>query len=146
MTTTIQTSRFGSLDIDRDKIITLTTPFLGFAAERQFILLPHGPGSAFWWLQAVDNPDLAFVVISPAVINQQYQPAIPQSCQQELQATDQNELEILIILTIPKGQPTAMTANLLGPIALNPVRKLAKQILLDPARYNPCWPVMPEDR
>ncbi len=142
MTTTIQTSRFGSLDIEDDKIITMATPFLGFAAERQFILLPHGPSSAFWWLQAVGNPDLAFVVIQPAVINQQYQPAIPQHYQQELQATEQSELEILVILTIPKGQPEAMTANLLGPIALNPVKKLAKQILLDPSHYDPCWPVM----
>ena len=142
MTTTIQTSRFGRLDIDEDKIITLTTPFLGFADERQFILLPHGPESAFWLLQAVANPDLAFVVIQPAVINQQYQPAIPTHCQQELQAAGQNELEILVILTIPKGQPEAMTANLLGPVALNPTKKLAKQVLLDPSQYDPCWPVM----
>lgn len=142
MTTTIQTSRFGSLDIDEDKIITMTTPFLGFAAERQFILLPHGPESAFWWLQSVANPNLAFVVIQPAAINQQYQPAIPPHCQQELQAAAQNELEILVILTIPKGQPEAMTANLLGPVALNPVKKLAKQVLLDPSLYDPCWPVM----
>jgi len=142
MTTTIQTSRFGSLDIDEDKIITMATPFLGFAAERQFILLPHGPGSAFWWLQAVENPDLAFVVIQPAVINQHYQPAIPPHCQQELQATDPSELELLVILTIPKGQPEAMTANLLAPVALNPAQKLAKQILLDPSQYDPCWPVM----
>jgi len=142
MTTTIQSSRFGSLDIDEDKIIAMTTPFLGFPAERQFILLPHGPQSAFWWLQAVGNPDLAFVVIQPAVINKQYQPAIPLRCQQELQAADQNELEILVILTIPKGQPEAMTANLLAPVALNPTKKLAKQILLDPSQYDPCWPVM----
>lgn len=142
MTTTITTSRFGTLDIDEDKIITMTTPFLGFAEERRFILLPHGPGSAFWWLQAVDNPDLAFVVIQPAVVNPQYQPAIPLHCQQELQAAGQSDLEILIILTIPKGQPEAMTANLLGPLILNPIKKLAKQTLLDPTRYDPCWPVM----
>lgn len=142
MTTTIKTSRFGDLDINEDKIITMTTPFLGFAEERRFILLPHAPDSAFWWLQAVDNPELAFVVIQPAVINQHYQPALPLHCQQELQAEDQRDLEILLILTIPKGHPEAMTANLLGPVALNPAKKLAKQILLDPVQYDPCWPIM----
>jgi len=140
--TSINTSRFGSLDIDHDKVITLTTPLLGFPDERQFILVPHGPDSAFWWLQAVANPALAFVVISPAVLNPDYHPSIPPACQQELQATTASDLELLIILTIPNGQPTAMTANLLGPIALNPIKKLAKQILLDPAHYAPCWPVM----
>ena len=142
MTTTIQTSRFGRLDIDEEKIITMTTPLLGFAAERQFILLPHGPKSAFWWLQALDNPDLAFVVIQADTINPQYRPTIPDHFQRELQAADQGELELLVILTIPKGQPEAMTANLLGPVALNPVKKLAKQILLDPTRFDSCWPVM----
>jgi len=142
MTTTIQTSRFGAIDIDGDKIITMATPLLGFPAERHFILLPHGPGSAFWWLQSTDNPDLAFVVIQPGIINPSYRPAIPAHLQQELHAQGAEELEILVILTIPKGQPEAMTANLLGPVILNPTHKLAKQILLDPAAYDPCWPVM----
>lgn len=141
MTITIKTSRFGNLDINDDKIITMTTPFLGFAEERKFILLPHGPDSLFWWLQAVDNPDLAFVVIQPAVLTADYQPVIPLHCQQELQASGQGELELLVILTIPKGRPEAMTANLLGPVALNPDKKLAKQVLLDPAQFDPCWPV-----
>lgn len=142
MTTTIQTSRFGSLDISEEKIITMTTPLLGFAAEHRFILLPHGPDSVFWWLQAVDNPDLAFVVIQPARIAPEYRPAIAQHFQQELKVTNQNDLELLVILTIPKGRPEAMTANLLGPVVLNPVDQLAKQVLLDPAQYDPCWPVM----
>lgn len=144
MTKTIKTSRFGSFEIEEDKIITMTTPFLGFAEERHFILLPHGPGSAFWWLQAVDNPGLAFVVIQPAIINPSYQPAIPSHLQQELQCQDEHGLEILVILTIPKGQPEAMTANLLGPVILNPMKKLAKQLLLDPSVYDPCWPVFQE--
>lgn len=142
MTTTIQTSRFGPLDINEEKIITMTTPFLGFAEERRFILLPHGPDSVFWWLQSVDNPDLAFVVIQPAKIAPQFNPAIAPQLRQEVQAAESAELELLVILTIPKGRPEAMTANLLGPILLNPVKRLAKQILLDPAQYDPCWPVM----
>jgi flagellar assembly factor FliW len=142
MTITIQTCRFGPLDIDEEKIITMTTPFLGFTAERRFILLPHGPDSVFWWLQSVDNPDLAFVVIQPAKIVPQFQPAIPAQLRQEVQATTPEELEILVILTIPKGRPEEMTANLLGPVILNPIKRLAKQILLDPAQYDPCWPVM----
>ena len=142
MTTTIQTSRFGPLDINEEKIITMTTPFLGFAEERRFILLPHGPDSVFWWLQSVDNPDLAFVVIQPAKIAPQFNPTIAPQLRQELQAAEPAELEILVMLTIPKGRPEAMTANLLGPLLLNPVKRLAKQILLDPAQYDPCWPVM----
>ena len=141
-TTKITTSRFGEIEIIEEKIITMVSPFLGFPDERQFALLPHGPDSAFWWLQSIENPDLAFVVIQPAIINQEYQPAIPTTTLQELKATEREEVEILLILTIPQGHPEAMTANLLGPVILNAVQKMAKQILLDPAKYTPCWPVI----
>lgn len=140
-TTRVVTSRFGELEIIEDKVITMTTPFLGFPNERLFALLPHGPDSAFWWLQSMENPNLAFVVIQPAMINPLYQPVIPASALQELKAPTRQEVELLLILTIPQGQPEAMTANLLGPVVLNASRKLAKQVLLDPAQYSPCWPV-----
>ena len=141
----IQTTRFGELEINADKIITLTSPFLGFPSSLQFVLIPHSEDSAFWWLQAVDNPDLAFVVIRPSIITPHYQPEIPLTLFQELQAENHEEVELLAILTIPQGNPKAMTANLLGPVALNATKLLAKQILLDPNQYSACWPVFQQD-
>ena len=141
----IPTSRFGEIEIDADKIINMTSPFLGFPNERRFVLVPHGDDSAFWWLQAVDNPDLAFVVLQPAIINPQYAPTIPSSGFQELKANSPQEIELLVILTIPHGNPKQMTANLLGPVALNATKCLAKQILLDPNQYSSCWPVLQEN-
>ncbi len=138
----ISTSRFGEIEINQDKIITLTSPFLGFPDDNEFVLLPHGADSVFWWLQSVNNPELAFVVIQPAIINPQYSPSIHPSILMELEITNNQELDLLIILTIPNGQPEKMTANLLGPIVFNASKKLAKQTLLDPARHDACWPVM----
>lgn len=140
----IRTSRFGDIEINTDKIITLTSPFLGFADEKRFVLVPHGDESAFWWLQAVDNPNLAFVVLQPSLINPQYNPPIPNSVRIELQANSPEEIGLLVILTIPQGNPQKMTANLLGPVALNAAKCLAKQILLDPTIYSPCWPILQE--
>ena len=138
----ITTSRFGELEIDEDKIITMTSPFLGFANDYQFILLPHASKSPFWWLQAVNNPKLAFVVIQPILLDTSYKPEINSQVLQELQIINDQELEILVILTIPNGHPELMTANLLGPVAINTSKKLAKQVLLDPTLYNPCWPMV----
>jgi flagellar assembly factor FliW len=137
----IKTSRFGEIEINAAKIITMTSPFLGFPDEKRYVLVPHGAESAFWWLQAVDNPELAFVVIQPAIINPQYAPTIHPAVVQELQADSPEGIELLIILTIPRGNPEQMTANLLGPVALNATKRLAKQVLLDPAHYSSCWPV-----
>ncbi|NOX26147.1 MAG: flagellar assembly protein FliW [Deltaproteobacteria bacterium] len=138
---TISTSRFGAVEINDAKIINMTAPFLGFPDDREFILLPHAPNSPFWWLQAVNSPELAFVVIQPTLLDDSYRPKIGGNICRELQISKDEDLEILVILTIPKGRPEQMTANLLGPVVINISKKLARQVLLDPSYYSPCQPV-----
>lgn len=142
---TVLTSRFGALSIKPEKIITMTSPFLGFPDSTRFFVKPHGEESPFLWLQSLDDPKLAFVVLQAALLIPQYQPEISGLSRQELQASPEQPLEILLILTIPRDNPEGMTANLLGPVAINPQKRLAKQILQDPTRYDACWPVFTTD-
>lgn len=142
---TVSTSRFGQLSVNPEKIITMTSPFLGFPDSKRFIVKPHGEESPFLWLQSLDEPKLAFVTIQAALLIPQYQPEISSLTRQELQGVPDQPLEILLILTIPKDNPDGMTANLLGPVAVNPLKRLAKQILQDPMRYDACWPVFTMD-
>jgi len=142
---TVSTSRFGQLSVNPEKIITVTSPFLGFPDSRRFIVKPHGEESPFLWLQSLDDPKLAFVAIQAALLIPQYQPEISSLTRQELQGSPDQPLEILLILTVPKENPEGMTANLLGPVAINSQKRLAKQVLQDPTRYDACWPVFSVD-
>ncbi len=141
---TITTSRFGDIEVEQDKVITMTTPFLGFPDDKQFILRSHSTDSPFMWFQSLDNPNLAFVVIRAATIIPEYNPVIPKNIQEELGLSGQPH-DTLLVLTIPQGKPQDMTANLLGPIIVNPEKKLSCQLLLDPSRFDPCWPVFAKD-
>jgi len=141
---TVATTRFGTIEVDPGKIITFSTPFLGFPESRRFVLRPHGKDSPFFWLQSLENPDLAFVTINPALIAPTYQPNVLSLAREELDIDAADKLEILVILTIPKGNFQAMTANLLGPVVINPAKRLARQVLLDPIHYDPCWQVFQE--
>lgn len=142
---TVATSRFGKLTIRPENIITMASPFLGFPDSHHFILKPHGTESPFMWLQSLDEPHLAFVVTSAAILAPQYKPAIPALVRQELGATEDDPLEILLILTIPHGDPLKMTANLLGPVMINSQKRLAKQVVQDPKVFDHCWPVFVEE-
>ncbi len=141
---TIATSRFGDIEVEQDKIITMTTPFLGFPDDTEFIIRSHSKDSPFMWFQSVHNPGLAFVVIQATTVIPDYKPAIPQNIKEELKLSGKSH-DTLLVLTIPKGNPQDMTANLLGPIVLNPDNKLSCQILLDPNKFDPCWPVFAQD-
>lgn len=142
---TVATSRFGKLTIRPENIITMVSPFLGFPDSQHFILKPHGAESPFVWLQSLDEPGLAFVVTSAATLAPQYQPTIPALVRQELDAAENDPLEILLILTIPHGDPLKMTANLLGPVVINSQKRLAKQVVQDPKVFDHCWPVFIEE-
>jgi flagellar assembly factor FliW len=142
---TVSTSRFGEIKADPDKIITMTSPFLGFPESKHFILIPHGEDTPFMWLQSLDDAQLAFVVIPALPLVAEYQPELPAQARQELQAGAADELNILLLLTIPQSNPLKMTANLLGPLVINPEKRLAKQVILDPNKWDPRWPVFKDD-
>jgi len=139
--TIIKSSRFGEMVVDQERVITLTSTLPGFPETRRFALRQHSSKSPFMWLQSLDNPELAFVVIEAKRLVPLYDPEIPLGALRELGDSADHGLEMLLILAIPKGKPEAMTANLLGPLVINPATRLAKQVLLDPERYDPCWPV-----
>ncbi len=143
--TTMMTAKFGEITVDPKKIITMTTPFLGFPESLRFVLRPHGKDSPFVWLQSLDNPELAFVMINPQLLFPTYQPEIPPIILTELEVEETKKLELMVILTIPQGRVEEMTANLLGPVAINKDKQIAKQIPLDPTKYDPCWQVLIED-
>ncbi|MBU0483734.1 MAG: flagellar assembly protein FliW [Proteobacteria bacterium] len=138
----VKTSRFGEVEVDLDRVITLTSPLLGFPESRRFFLRAHGPDSPFMWLQSLDNPNLAFVVVQPLVVNPEYRPAVNMQVRTELEIKDDTEMDLMLILTIPAGRAKEMTANLLGPVVFNVRKRLARQMLLDPTRYDSTWRVL----
>ena len=141
----VNTSRFGAIEVELDRVITLTTPLLGFPDSSRFVLRPHSQDSPFMWLQSLDDPKLAFVVIQAASLLTEYNPSLPTPCREELQLNGSRPHDLLLLLTIPEGKPQDMTANLLGPLVINPTARLATQLLLDPAIYDPCWPVFSKE-
>ncbi|NPA49969.1 MAG: flagellar assembly protein FliW, partial [Thermodesulfobacteria bacterium] len=127
----IETTRFGKLKIDDSKIIFFPSGVLGFPTAKRYVLIPLTDDSPFLWLQAVDIPDLAFLVVFPKEIFEDYDPQIPLETLKDLHVQNGDELEILGIVTVPSNRPQEMTVNLMGPIIVNVDKKLAKQIVLD---------------
>jgi flagellar assembly factor FliW len=135
------TSRFGEIEVPAEKIITLISPLPGFPYSTAYTLRLHSENSPLMWLQSLEEPELAFVVVPPAVIRADYQPELPAAARQEIGDEAGDRLELLVILTIPHGRPQEMTANLLGPLVVNITRRLARQVVLDPTRFDPRWPI-----
>ncbi|MGO9146793.1 MAG: flagellar assembly protein FliW, partial [Desulfomonilia bacterium] len=115
----IETLRFGKIPIQEDKVITFPRGILGFAKNKQYILFPHSEGSPFFWLQSVEDGELAFVVMNPRLVKADYSVDVDENVMNELDVKQEAELEVVCIVTIPRQDPKHMTINLLGPIIIN---------------------------
>jgi flagellar assembly factor FliW len=100
---------------------------LGFEQFKHFALVTNPEEQPFLWLQAVEEPKLAFLVMSPFVVVPDYQPEIPEEEERALGLQGSNEMLIFNIVTMRGAQQA--TVNLKGPIVLNRRTLVAKQII-----------------
>jgi flagellar assembly factor FliW len=129
---TVPTSRFGDLQVAPGALITFADGLLGLPHARHFVAVPHGENSPFVWLQSADDPDLAFLLVPPALVAPDYSPPLPA----DIAAPNdpQDTIAWWAIITVPAGRPRDMTANLLGPLVI--VGNAGWQIVLEDAhRY-----------
>ena len=131
-------TRFGVLKVPTEALLTFPSGLLGFPEWTQYAILDHDTDAPFKWLHCTEEASLAFVVIDPTSFHQDYRVTIsPEACS-EVKGNETDELSLAVILTIPSDDPTAMTANLRGPLLMNPRTRLCKQLVLTedyPTRY-----------
>src|SRR4051812_27520296 len=61
----IVTTRFGTLNVEDERVIDFPKGLLGFPDRTRYALIQTGEENYFFWLQCVDEPNLAFVVTDP---------------------------------------------------------------------------------
>lgn len=108
---------------------------VGFGGPRRFRLTPWGgDGSPFSLLSSIDEPDLAFVVVPPAVFFADYEPEISDADVEALDLAGPEDALLLVIVTVPDTVRDA-TANLLGPLVVNTATNVGIQAVLAPERW-----------
>lgn len=133
-----QSSRFGTFDVNEDTLLVFPSGILGFPEWSKYVVLDHDTDAPFKWLQCVEEPQLAFVILDPAFFKPDYDIEITSDALIEIQKQDGDELSVVAILTIPSDDPSAVTANLRGPLVMNHRNRLCKQLVLSedwPTRY-----------
>ena len=138
----LETTRFGVCDIEEALIVTFPEGLPGFERFRQFVFVPH-PTSAgaspspFEWLQSVEDGGLAFLTMNPRHFFQDYAPQLPKQDLAALQLEKGGPVPILhVLMTIPTGNPTGITANLLAPVIINPLTRRARQVIVQGDAYG----------
>ena len=129
----VETTRFGAVRVDEDRLITFSSGLLGFTAYKTYALLKPDENGAFLWLQSLEAPELAFVVTDPALWIPDFQVPIRREQMEQLALESVEDAEVYVIVN---RYGEALTANLQGPLILNPHNRRGTQLVLADKRWT----------
>jgi flagellar assembly factor FliW len=129
----INTTRFGPLEVDGDRIITFRDGLLGFPHLRRYALIQTSSDPVFFLLQSLDDPDIVFVVCDPRAFVPDYQVPIRHDDLELLQLQNLQDCQVLIVVNKVGDR---LTGNLLGPLVIGAGSLLGKQFVLSEKQYR----------
>jgi flagellar assembly factor FliW len=135
----IESSRFGVLSVDDDRIMTFPRGLLGFPQYRRFALIQSGKENYFFWLQSVEDPNLAFVVTDPSTFYKDYDVPLRDETLTDLEFADVKYAQVFVICNKVGDW---LTGNLLGPIVVNAANRLALQVVLTEKKWTTRQPLL----
>jgi flagellar assembly factor FliW len=140
-----KTTRFGEIEFPGEVVMTFPDGVLGFPAANRYILLEHdAEGSPFKWLQSIDDPALAFIVIDPLTINPRYLFEIDVDTARIIGQSKPDQCAVMSIVNVPHDNPLRMSANLKAPLVVNVETRVGRQIILGSQAYSINTPIFAE--
>ncbi|HMO24726.1 MAG TPA: flagellar assembly protein FliW [Tepidisphaeraceae bacterium] len=135
----IVTSRFGTVDVDDQRVISFEKGLLGFPGHTQFALIQTSEENYFFWLQSVDDPNLAFVVTDPSIFFKDYEVPVRDEMADELELADVSGAQVFVICNKVGDW---LTGNLLGPLVVNVANRRGIQTVLTEKKWGTRQPLI----
>jgi len=132
----LNTKHFGEIEVDESGIIEFPEGLPGFEKLKKFVVLDKADGGMpFHWLQSIDDTSIAFVIIDPFYIKNDYEIDIDDEEISVLGVSDLKDVLVYTIVVVPKIIAN-MTANLRAPVLINVANKVGKQVVLHNTDYD----------
>jgi flagellar assembly factor FliW len=138
----IQITRFGTLDVRDDTVITFPDGLIGLPGRR-YALVAQTERTPFYWLHSADHSDIAVPVTMPWLFFADYEVRVPDEDAAQLMLGDLGSAEIFCVVRAAKSLED-FTINLAGPVLVNGERRLGRQIINDAGGYAVRQPLFSE--
>ncbi len=135
----IETTRFGRINVDSSRVMTIPRGLLGFPNYSRYALIQTNEENYFFWLQCVDEPNLAFVVTDPGIFFKDYCVPMKDELEAELNLQDPQAIQTFVICNKVGDW---LTGNLLGPIVINIANCQGSQVVLTEKKWTTRQPLM----
>jgi flagellar assembly factor FliW len=137
---TIKTSRFGTLSIPENSVITFTDGIIGFPRLREFAVLGIEDYLPFLIFASLDNPRICFPIISPTPLFPKYDPMAGLLGVDDLIGEEKDAIQVYCLVAFV-DRPRRPVVNLRNPLVVDVRRMTGAHISLANGKYNPRTPV-----
>lgn len=132
-------TRFGEVEYDPENLLNFPAGLIGLPNLRHFIVMPNKKEGPLFWIQSVDDADIAFVLTDPTNFFLDYLVEPDPSERQSLHMEEGDECFALSVVTVPPDQK--ITLNLAAPILFAPKSNRAIQVILQGSTYSSRTPL-----
>ena len=137
-----ETRLFGAVDIADDKVIKLEKGMIGFPKLVNFALIfdeeKVRKEHSIMWLQSMDDPDIAFPVMIPNAVKEDYSPNVNEEIVAPIGELTPENTYILVTVTVPR-KVEDFSVNLKAPIVINMDTLKGVQLIVEddyPVKYK----------
>lgn len=134
----IQT-RFGEIEYDEANLLHFPAGLIGMPDLRYFIVMPNKKSGPLFWIQSIDDADIALVLTDPTNFFLDYGVVPSTSEKNALHLEDNDDCFVLTVVTVPPDQK--ITLNLAAPILFSPKTNRAIQVILEDTQYQTKTPL-----
>ncbi len=130
----VKTKTMGTIEVSPERMIKMPVGLFGFEEYTDYILI-NSEYEPLIWLQSLQDQNLAFLLIDPFLIGDDYEIDVDDKTLAKIGITQPSDVVVFSIVTVPNdGGP--VTANLQGPLIINKKNKEALQVVLSDPKWT----------
>jgi len=138
----IESTRFGTIDILDDAVLTFPDGLIGLPGT-QYALLAQSEKTPFYWLHSCEYADVAVPVTTPWLFFTNYEVEITDDEAGRLGIEESNQAEIFCVVRAYADLKN-FTINLAGPVIVNSESRVGRQIINGATGYSVRQPLFAE--
>ncbi len=142
----IDTRYFGEIEIGDEKILHFEQGLFGFEEYKDYTVLYdiEEEEPFFSWLQCVTEKALAFPIVNPFKVKEDYNPVVEDALLSPIGECSAEDLLVFLLATVP-ADPKKTTVNMKAPLVINTVNRQGIQIIVENDDYAIRHMIMQEE-
>lgn len=134
----VDTRYFGEVEIGEEKILHFEQGLFGFEEYKDYTILydiEEEKEPFFSWLQCVTEKGLAFPIVNPFKVKEDYNPIVEDALLEAIGEYEPEDLLVFLLATVP-SDPKKTSVNMKAPLVINAKNRQGMQIIVENEDYE----------